>query len=80
MTNGQPPTKASPPIPTIVGGVQTVQVAGTDANASYLVGQRHTADMFIGPASKAFGSFFVPALVGVALIIFDRVRRRRRAV
>ncbi|MEU4286731.1 hypothetical protein AB0E63_00795 [Kribbella sp. NPDC026596] len=59
---------------------QTVQVVCTDQNTSYFVGQRQSADMFVGPLVRTLGSFFGPAAIGVVLIVIDQVRRRRRAV
>lgn len=58
---------------------QTVTVACTDENTSYFVGQRQSADMFVGPLVRIFASFFAPAAIGVVLIVVDQVRRRRRA-
>jgi hypothetical protein len=56
---------------------QIVQVACTEENTSYFVGQRQSADMFVGPLARTLGSFFVPAVIGVVLIVIDQVRRRR---
>ena len=58
---------------------QTVVVACTDENSNYFVGQRQSADMFVMPVVKAAGSFFIPAAIGVVLIIVDQVKRRRRS-
>ena len=58
---------------------QTVQVVCTDEGANYFVGQRQSADMFVGPLVRTLGSFFGPAAIGVVLIVVDQVRRRRRA-
>lgn len=56
---------------------QTVIVACTDAGTSYFVGKRHTADVFLKPALSALAAFFVPAVIGAALIAVDQIRRRR---
>jgi len=58
---------------------QTVEVVCTNTEARYYVGRRHTADVFLAPALKALGAFFVPAAIGAGLIVVDQVRRRRRA-
>ncbi|WP_433167003.1 hypothetical protein [Kribbella sp. CA-247076] len=56
---------------------QTVEVTCTDQNASYYVGRRHTADVFLGPALSALGSFFGLGALGAALIVIDQLRRKR---
>ncbi|MGW7680490.1 hypothetical protein ACWGID_07100 [Kribbella sp. NPDC054772] len=56
---------------------QTVEVACT-GEATYFVGRRHTADVFLKPAASALAAFFIPGAIGAALIVVDQVRRRRR--
>ncbi|MFI7061399.1 hypothetical protein ACIBL3_10475 [Kribbella sp. NPDC050124] len=56
---------------------QTVAVVCTNESATYFVGRRHTAEVFLGPALAALGSFVLFGALGTVLIV---VGQRKRVV
>ncbi|TDD27752.1 hypothetical protein E1218_09535 [Kribbella turkmenica] len=56
---------------------QSVEVTCAGTSTTYYAGRRHTADVFLGPALSAAGSFLGLAALGAALIVVDQARRKR---
>ncbi len=56
---------------------QTIEVVCTNESATYFVGRRHTAGIFLGPALTGVGAFAVFGALGTVLIVVDQLRRKR---